>query len=281
MPSISYMIKRAADAWLGPAAAYRVNRVLDPPRFDGYVRIYPTLACNLRCDYCVNRHYPSAYRGDEYPLLPAAQWAEALNRIGRNVIITGGEPFLYPGIDVLLNSLREELKVKIYTNFAVKKTLDIMERVERPVVFLGSYHPVSGPPDDFIRTINNLRETGKFSGTIHTIEAACPKDELLEMKERFRQDGWDLQLDRDQRILFPGAQMNFRKKVECRRRIILVAPDGNRYQCVSKMLRRKEPLGNIFDRDPEPEEMAVICAEYGCCAPCDGLGETRIRRRKE
>ena len=269
-------MERGIRAFLGASAAFRARNFLDKPRFDGFIRIYPTLACNLRCPYCVNYHVGDEYRGDEFLTLAPEQWVEALNRIARNVIISGGEPFLYGGLVELLNGIRKDLDVRIYTNFKVKNTPEIIAKVNRPLQFLVSYHTGSGSVDDFLAIANRVRKMGKFKGVIHGISAREQRDLLVKTKKTFAQSGWNLKIDDDQRLLFEGASKKFRKRVRCTRRVILVAPDGSRYQCVSKLTRRVDPIGNVLESDPDPEAATVVCSDYGYCSPCDCLGESRF-----
>ena len=267
---------RAANL-LGPNLGYPINCRIHFQPFDGWIRIYPTLVCNLSCPYCVNHHNPDEYRGNEYQTLPPEKWVESLNRIGRNVVITGGEPFLYTGLDRLVNGLRPELKVKVYSNFSAGKTLEVARRFEHPVEFFISYHPASGPPDRVIENVLELRKAGRFNGHLHAIDTSDQRPRLAKALDQFRQAGVTVQLDPDQRLLFPGSLMKGRQTVRCERRVILIGPDGSRHQCVSKLVRRKEQVGHILDNEL-PEKIEVICGDYGFCAPCDFLGETRFRR---
>lgn len=276
MKNWQYLAIRAAKL-LGPSLGYPINRRVHFQPFDGWVRIYPTLVCNLNCPYCVNRHHPDEYRGDEYQPLPPEKWAESLNRIGRNVVITGGEPFLYPGLERMVNGLRPNLRIRIYSNLSAGKTLEVARRFERPVEFFVSYHPVSGPPDRIIENLLGLREGGIFNGQLHVIDTADNQGRLREAMDKFQQSGIPVQVDPDQRLLFPGSLMKSRRSVRCERRVILIGPDGSRYQCVSKLVRRKDPVGRLDDQTL-PEKLEVTCGDYGFCAPCDFLGETRFRK---
>ena len=250
------------------------------PGFDGWLRIYLTLECNLKCKYCVHNHNLSESKALDYTLKNWQEWVEIVNRIGRDVIFTGGEPLLYPDFVKLLNGIRKDIKVKIYTNFGVN-TEQFIADIQRPVIFFGTYHPSSGPVETFINTINKIDKSGKFQGTIHMVGWKEQVDFLKKVKNKFSQHNWYVYIDKDQYLLSPGSSLQFKKKAKCTRRIYLIAPDGNRYQCVSKMLRQRDPLGNIFEQGLGAEKIDILCHEYGYCNPCDSLGETKIKILEE
>jgi len=73
-----------------------------------------TKNCNLRCKYCFNES------GNGNPELPLNQWIELLDSLysrGLRIIkISGGEPFLYPGILELLEYAQEKFIVSVNTS---------------------------------------------------------------------------------------------------------------------------------------------------------------------
>jgi hypothetical protein len=243
--------------------------------FDGWLRIYPTLRCNLKCAYCVHNHNLPESMADTYQLVSWQKWAEFINKTGKNVIFTGGEPFLYPDFVPLINAISPGIKVKIYSNFSADMQ-DYINNCRRQVIFFGTYHPVSGPVDKFIGTINALRAAGKFAGSIHMVGWAKQLDFVKQAKEKFERHQWYVYIDDDQYMQDASSCMKFRKKVRCMRRIYLVAPDGRRFLCISKMLRQKDDLGNVLETGLGNDQVTVECQDYGYCNPCDKLGETRI-----
>jgi hypothetical protein len=130
--------------------------------------------------------------------------------------------------------------------------------------------------DKFIGTINALRAAGKFAGSIHMVGWAKQLDFVKQAKEKFERHQWYVYIDDDQYMQDASSCMKFRKKVRCMRRIYLVAPDGRRFLCISKMLRQKDDLGNVLETGLGNDQVTVECQDYGYCNPCDKLGETRI-----
>ncbi len=257
----------------------------NPARFDGHLRIYPTLACNLRCAWCVNDQVEDGRRwtGQVTP----AQWAEAINREGRHVVLTGGEPFLYPGLVKLINAVDRHLQVRVYTNLGLELAEQI-HSLDREVHFYVSWHPRakvgaeigSGADseanrDIFLRNTEAILASPLRALEVHAIKADEDKNRLEQDLEFFKQQGLHIYLDEDQRA-FTGARGAPACQAFCRRRIYLLGPDGNRYQCVSKLMRRADPMENILDGPLEQDLCFTLCPDYGRCAPCDGLGETDI-----
>ena len=49
-------------------------------KFDGWMRIYPTFECTLKCKYCVNDFCPDLDKKLTYELLPAESWIKIVNK---------------------------------------------------------------------------------------------------------------------------------------------------------------------------------------------------------
>jgi len=248
-------------------------------RFDGRLRIYLTLQCNLRCVYCVNQCFEGTEsRISEYSLSSAEKWISAINREKRHIVITGGEPTLHPEFIEILNGIDQRLEVMVYTNFKWSESFleRFLSQARRTPIFYGSYHPSSGDPRNFIHILKTLRRNGRFRGSLHAIDSKQNDVVLMKAVSRIESEGFGIKLDQDQSALFHCACRRFRKSVECIKQIILIAPDGYRYPCVSKMVRRKNTLENIFTEPLGPEKVSTICGDYGYCAPCDGIGSVKF-----
>lgn len=81
--------------------------------------MYTNFHCNLACTYCCADSSPSA----DARLLPVAVAAAAADEFvalgGREVILTGGEPFLHPEIGALVGEVSTRAPVVILTNAMV------------------------------------------------------------------------------------------------------------------------------------------------------------------
>lgn len=240
--------------------------------FDGFLRIYLTLRCNLRCPYCVNDEVENASK--HYRLPGPQMWCEALNRERKHIVFTGGEPFLYPHLEALINGLDRSLILRIYTNLSLDVT-GMIKSLDREVEFYVSWHPIGGSRENLIRNLQAIRNHPLLSYSLHTIDVPETRDFLENDKAFFDAQGFRVDVDADQRG-FEGAGQSFSSGAYCRKRIYLIAPDGNRYPCVSRLMQRKAPMENIFEKPLGQDICFSLCSEFGKCAPCDAMGETAI-----
>ncbi|WP_158946575.1 glycosyltransferase [Pseudodesulfovibrio cashew] len=248
-----------------------VDSYQNPARFDGKLRIYLTLACNLHCEYCVNEKTRNVERG-RTPA-PPEQWIEALNREQRHVVFTGGEPFLYKGLEKVLTGLDPFIAVSIYTNLSFDLR-EVLAKVNREVRFFVSWHAHQKPDREvFLANIRSIQANPLFSLTVHAIDAHENQHLLEADLAYFRENGVDIELDVDQRD-FGGCLQDQPRTALCRRKIFLFDPEGTRYQCVSRLMRADRPMENLFSRSLAEDICVDTCPDYGLCAPCDGLGET-------
>ena len=241
--------------------------------FDGHLRVYPTLRCNLRCSYCVNEQMGA--RPQKFPETTPVQWIQALNREKRHVVFTGGEPFLYQGLIQVINNIAPELKVRVYSNFS----LDVrphLDSLRRPMHFYLSWHPQRKTGRAlFLDNVLHMQKNPLFTADIHALAAEENCHRLEQDIEFFRRNGLTVQRDSDQRDFIGCGRPNVAKAV-CSKTIYLIAPDGSRFQCVSRLVRDDRPMENILHESLGPEEALDICPDFGNCAPCDGLGQTKM-----
>lgn len=235
------------------------------------MNIYLTFACNLNCDYCaINKYNLPENKSKSYSITKGEKWIEAINRIGKNVTFTGGEPTLHPDFIKIINNIDKKIFILVDTNFCWSDefTQRYINEITRPVRFYGSYHPSSGKPERVIKVINKLREHNLIEGVIHIVN---PNDDdfFKEAQEKFKQNGWYLLKTENITNSFEGCSMSFRKTVKCSGKEIFIAPNGDRYQCVSKLLRMKDPLENIFNENIKEGKVSCVCPDYGFCSSCD------------
>ena len=240
-------------------------------------RVYITLRCNLHCSYCSDG---LAYDQSEmeYPRLTGEQWIEVIDALpGNSLIFTGGEPTLHPELPLIINSVRQP-DISLYTNLAcnVGKLLDSLTK---PVRFFTSFHPnnlgvtvaKSVAALDLLKEHPMCREIVSHHIINHSSNGSA--DEIKAFSNEFSRAGYTLLRYDDQfDVNVYGADMcNFKvtKTVRCTVDRIIIAPDGKRYFCVSKMIRQTRD-GAIPLETPLP---SMICDEYGLCSPCDEVAQ--------
>ncbi len=251
------------------------RRVLGRRFFDGQVRAYPTLRCNLSCEYCVNNHIDGGRHLADYSLLEPEEWIEILNRLNRDVILTGGEPLLYPNLGKVILGVNPKLDVTVYSNLMVPLTGDLSWLQRKRLFVYASYH-ISGNRDSlFAENVRFLKKNGTVF-SVYAINIEGRERLQAAFAKKLGAGAPHIDIDEDQRNIFSGSSKTFRKMVRCDRAVILIAPDGCRYQCVSRMVRRVAPFENLAKEPLTSIRHAVDCPDFGFCAPCDYLGETKF-----
>lgn len=264
---------------------FRVRRRLSIELFnkniyDGKLHIYLTLRCNYNCPYCVDNYNKSDFDGYGFKLRSPDEWASKINSLQRDVIFTGGEPFLYKvdgrNLVNLVNQIAPGIRIDIYSNIGLDIT-DQLSALKRRVNLMVSFHPFEAKLEIFLKNVDWMLHNRKHvTFTIHAVDAL---DNLSHPSiPRFREEMKDRSIrptvDVDQG--FEGSSRAFKKRATCTRSIVLLAPDGTRFQCVGKLTRRSDHLENIFEQPLAPDRVRIKCREYGFCAPCDWLGDTHI-----
>lgn len=247
--------------------------------YAGKINIYLTLRCNYDCPYCVDNYNKPDFDGYTYKLKTPREWADKINTWRRDVVFTGGEPFLYKvdGQDLvsLIHFIDPTVDIDVYTNLGIALG-DRIRAISRPVRMLVSFHPYEAKPEIFFPNIDALMSNKNISFTVHAVDAM---DNLQHvniplLKQEMERRSIPVLIDKDQG--FEGSERRFKLHATCDRRIVLLAPDGTRYQCVGKLTRRADHLENVFESALQDDRQVVDCYEYGYCAPCDWLGETKI-----
>lgn len=247
--------------------------------YDGKIHIYPTLRCNYDCPYCVDNYRKSDFDGYSFQLRSVEEWAGKINELGRDVVFTGGEPFLYKrdGLSLtdLVNRLDRDIDVSIYSNMGIDLS-DQLRRLRRQVTILVSFHPFEAKLPIFLKNIDTLRTLPGIKFTIHVVDADdnMTHPNVGVLKDELGRRNVPVMVDADQD--FEGSRRQFRLQAKCSRKIVLLGPDGTRYQCVGKLTRRADHLENVFQDGLGKDLSIVDCKEYGYCAACDWLGETKI-----
>ena len=217
---------------------------------DQTCRTYLTLRCNLACWHCSNGTDIRWSKSDE---LSADQW---LRRIAElpcdDIVFTGGEPTLHAGFLDIVTKCPKYMNV--YSNF-VRPLPDFPKGLR--IHWRASCHAQTViAAGDWIANVTAMRERG-YKMTLTTVYAPKSVGDIL------KEHGIHV----DERQFHP---VPIGGKVSCRLPRNLIAPDGKRYHCVSKLVRR-DPSGLVALGGSD----TIICEDATRCVPCDSIASER------
>jgi uncharacterized Fe-S cluster-containing radical SAM superfamily protein len=202
---------------------------MEMPQLGSRLWLYTNFSCNLACDYCCAESSPHA-APRLMPLSIARRVAEEFAGLGgRELLLTGGEPFLHPDLGELIRACTRFLPVTVLTNAMVirrgsrRRALGQLdrERVTMQVSLdsgtprLHDRHRGAGSFDRARDGVRLLRELGFRTRIAATVDQADareeaglqrlldadgipPEDRLVRRVARtgFAQHGVELTLDR-------------------------------------------------------------------------------------
>jgi MoaA/NifB/PqqE/SkfB family radical SAM enzyme len=105
-----------------------------------------TAACNLNCRYCEDfGAYRNASAIEPLPLPDAKRLLGIIRQATDSLIFTGGEPLLYPDLEVLVACARDELRFRSLTlltnSTLLPEHLDVLRHLNRLVISLDAVDP--------------------------------------------------------------------------------------------------------------------------------------------
>jgi len=246
--------------------------------------IFPTLRCHNRCSYCAAafRHRPDVVV-DEDRSIPPDQWIAICHKLTTpQIAITGGDPFLYPGLLHVIESIPHHLM--LFANLDHVTENDIARLTKRgDISVICSYHH---------------KQPGAQKFQDFAAKAAALHDGGLELAARIIWDNDEYRpIIRAARTVLekkygvfcwieparPHVGTDFRgcrqgelgPQVLCQTQCFrLAGPDGYRYPCQSKMFRNVGRMENLVTEEPGSEAYDTVCDEYGLCM----LGDYVARR---
>ena len=258
-----------------------------------YAAFFLTLACNLRCPYCINFHEIPDSRIYKGTPLRVDEWIKAANRLilreDNPLTLQGGEPTLCKGFYRFVNEVRGDIKMDLLTNMMFDADEFIrnapLHRFARPAPYAAirvSYHPGQNDIDDLINKTFKMQDAGfkiGIYGILHPDERI--KKHILEVKEKCLKKGIDF---RTKEFLgeykgrlcgtykYEGAISAEEKGIcECRTTELIVDPSGYVYRCHSDLYNRRPPIAHILDENLTADFIDTFrtCDNYGTCNPCD------------
>ena len=256
------------------------------PENYNYIAVFLTLACNLRCSYCINKFEGGSF---EKGHMSGGEWVKGLNRIiSRDdlpVSLQGGEPSLHPDLVHIVNNIRHDLNIDLLTNlqfdvdeFMKKVHPDRIKRKSPYASIRVSYHPETMKLEPLVEKVLKLQKAG-YSIGIWGVMHPKQEQEVLKAQEYCKSLGIDF---RTKEFLgeydggmhgtykFPGAcDRKFIKKVLCRTSELIVGPAGKIYRCHSDLYEGRAAIGHILDPEFKISNEFIPCDVFGHCNPCD------------
>jgi MoaA/NifB/PqqE/SkfB family radical SAM enzyme len=269
-----------------------LNRLYLKPHHN-YVAFFLTLACNLKCPYCINAHGENSNVRNVPKQLTGEEWIKAANRLVLRddlpLTLQGGEPTLHKDFFKIVNEVKPEIKMDLLTNlmFDVDKFIKHVPvwRFTREAPYASirvSYHPGQNNINDLIKKTFKLQDAG-FRIGLYSVEHPDPKikGHILETQKMCINMGLDFRLkeflgDYNGKLFGTFKYKNCvngksLKKCKCRTTELIVDPSGNVYKCHSDLYNHRNPIAHILDQDFTTEEIDKFreCNYFGDCNPCD------------
>ncbi len=253
-----------------------------------YIAAFLTLACNLKCSYCINQHGTGpGLRARR--LLSGEEWVIGLNRIvsrvGLPVTLQGGEPSLHRDFIHILNFIKPELEIDILTNlrFDIDEFIKYVppERLRRYAPYASirvSYHPNEMSFELLVDKVQALLRAG-YSVGVYGVMHPPQERKMFVTKKWCEAHGIDFRVkeflgEHDGKIYGTykyesACDGKTKKTVMCKTTELIIGSDGGVYRCHSDLYNGRPAIGNILDEDFEIKDIYRPCDFFGTCNPCD------------
>jgi len=256
------------------------------PRHYNYIAVFLTLACNLKCSYCINLFGEDGF---SKKILKGEDLVRGLNRIVSRedlpITLQGGEPSIHRDFIYIINNVRKDLHMDILTNlqFDPEEFIGKVDpaRLKRDSPYASirvSYHPETMKLEPLVEKTLKLQRAG-FSIGIWGVLHPSQEEEILRAQKYCKDLGVDFRLkeflgEYNGKLYgtyrYEGAcDRTFKKTVMCKTTELIVGGDGSVYRCHSDLYEGRTPVGDILDPSFEIQDIFRVCHCYGHCNPCD------------
>lgn len=256
------------------------------PQTYNYIATFLSLACNLRCSYCINYFEEGNFSKKH---ISGKEWVLGLNRIVSRddlpISLQGGEPSLHKDFIYILNHIKPELTIDVLTNLQFDEDEFIRNvdpnRIKRKSPYASirvSYHPATMKLDPLVKKVLKLQNNG-FSIGIWGVTHPAQEAEIMRAKEYCTSLGIDFRIkeflgEYNGKMYgtyrYEGAcDKKFTKEVLCKTTELIIGSGGDIYRCHSDLYEGRKPIGNILDDNFEIEDRYRECDVFGHCNPCD------------
>ena len=248
------------------------------PESYNYVSAFITFACNLKCDYCINK-YNGLYK---YEQMSVDDWIKGLNRIKTRsdlpITITGGEPTVFKGFYDMIDDIGGRIHMDLLTNgkFDLKEFIHRIKRYQfdRNAKYASirfSYHDGYTNLFQLLKTVFILKNRG-YSVGIWAVDKGKFKNKVIQAIARLL--GIDFRLkefldNKHGHYKYPEGLDGKPKKCLCKPSEMLIAPDGRLFRCHYELYHGINSYGHILDKEVNLPIDYIPCENFGHCSPCD------------
>jgi len=260
------------------------------PEKYNYVASFLTMACNLRCSYCINS-FGRKQRANKtfHKSMRGGDWVKGLNRLSLppDIPITfqGGEPSLHPDFYEIIDGIDPSLNIDILTNlqFDIREFMKRVppERIKRDALYASirvSYHPEVMKLGEIKRKVLIMLQKG-YSVGIWAVLHPSRIEEIERAYAECTKDGIDFRIKEFLGVYqdkiygvykYPDAVTHQTYQcVKCKTTELLISPTGHIFRCHSDLYGGRSPMGHLCDEDLAIESIYRPCDSYGSCNPCD------------
>ena len=225
----------------------------------------------------------------------------------KKLSILGGEPTIYPDFLYVINNLDKNWKITITSNFDspfFDQDIKFFKQIKNKtrLRFNGSLHFIHTPLERFVANVQKLKRAKIPIHILFLVAHPAYLDKAVDYKRRLLRIHPRVKLQRflgfHKGKLYPqesgkkteqeqkdgifnyclyqeGFSQESAAPIFCRSDKVLIAPNGNIYNCHYKVYTgHKDKLGNLFDEQVRVRvpRQYFLCQDFGFCNPCDSEG---------
>lgn len=256
------------------------------PSHTNYIGVFLTLACNLRCSYCINHLSGQALKKG---FQKGEDWVQGLNRLilpdNLAVTLQGGEPTVHPHFYQILKGLREDIPVDLLTNlqfnpieFAQKISPERLKRDAKYASIRVTYHPETMNWSHLKEKVLWMNQAG-YSVCVYGILHPRDSIEILSVQKEALELGIDFRTKEFLGIyegvtygqyLYEGSVFQEQvKSCQCKTSELLIGVDGGIYRCHHDLYNQFNVQGNLLEESVLIKDDFRPCDRFGKCNPCD------------
>jgi hypothetical protein len=203
-------------------------------------------------------------------------WHTAINREGRHILLTGDDPLTWAALPELINGIAGHIMIHIRTELP-ECAASVATRLHREVHFLAVWREERSDRAAFLERLALLLKNRLLAVTIQGEIGPEGGKRLTQDLFFFHDKGISVSRpEMKQPAMLPSECL----QALCRTPRYLVGPDGFRYQCISRLVRRDQPLENFLTASLDPAPCISSCTDCGTCTAEDLCCRTALLLKK-